>query len=259
MLIGCKLNKKIDLELPPYDAKTVVECYLEPGKPYQMLLTKSVSYFDSLNPIVKNIFITITHNGKIDTLRYHASPILDTTSLKLFFHYSPTIVQADYDNPYSLFIKDSTGRIYTSTATLKKPLKIDTIMYSYSTKATHNVSLKVRFKDDPIQTNFYRLIVTINGLIYQSLNTDDLITDLNLTTPTIERNIIDRFSKNDTLIVTLAEISKDFYDFSKSISAAEKANGNPFVQPASIKSNITGEAIGIFTGFSYIRDTIIIK
>ena len=260
ILLSCKLNKEIDLNLPAYQEKTVVECYLEPGKPYEMLLTKSISYFDSLNPIQKNIFITITHNGKTDTLSYHKIPEIDTSSFKIYFHSSTTLVTDDYLNPYSLFIKDDLGNAITSTTTIIKPIKIDTIKYTFNkNKIAKNVSLFVNFTDDTLKDNYYRLLVTKNGLNYNPKNTDDLYSDVNLKTSGMVANILDRFDLNDTLIVTLAHISKDFYDFSKSIKAAERANGNPFVQPAAIKSNVTGNAIGIFAGFTYTRDTIIIK
>lgn len=258
-MFSCKLNKEIDLDLPPYEEKTVVECYLEPGKPYEMLLTKSISYFDSLNPIHNNIFVAITHNGKTDTLKYSKIPKIDTSSFKIFFHTAPTIVDTDYQNPYSLFIIDDKGNTITGQSKLLKPVKIDTITYSYSSKLEKNVSLFIKFKDDSLVSNYYRILVTKNGLTYHPKNTDDLYSDINLKSSSMVTNIINRFDKNDTLIVTLAHIDKEFYDFSKSVKAAERANGNPFVQPAAIKSNVTGNAIGIFTGFTYSRDTIIIK
>lgn len=259
ILLSCKLNKEIDLDLPTYEDKTVVECYLEPGKPYEMLLTKSISYFDSLNPIHKNIFIAITHNGKTDTLEYSKIPKIDTSSFKIHFHTASTKVESDFQNPYSLLIIDDKGNTITGQSTLLKPIKIDTITYSYSNKLKGNVSLFVKFKDDSLTSNYYRVLVTKNGLNYHAKNTDDLFTDINLKSSTMVTYIKDRFDKNDTLVVTLAHIDKEFYDFSRSIKAAERANGNPFVQPAAIKSNVTGNAIGIFTGFTYTRDTIIIK
>ena len=259
LILSCKLNKEIDLDLPPYQPKTVVECYLESGKPYGMLITKSISYFDSLNPIQKNIFISIVHNGKTDTLEYHKIPRIDTLGFKIYFHTSPTIVDNDYLNPYSLYIKDEDGTIITGNTTLMKPVNIDTISYTYSKKLKENVSIAVKFNNDSLIENYYRLLIIKHGVQIHKKNTDDLFTDQNLKTSKMVANIFNRFDKNDTIVITLAHISKEFYEFTKSVKAAERANGNPFVQPAAIKSNITGNAIGIFTGFNYVRDTIIIK
>jgi hypothetical protein len=44
---SCDLEKEIELELPEYERQTVVECYLEPGLPFTLLLTKSDGFFSS--------------------------------------------------------------------------------------------------------------------------------------------------------------------------------------------------------------------
>jgi len=44
----------------------------------------------------------------------------------------------------------------------------------------------------------------------------------------------------------------------ETIDDAQDSNGNPFAQPGAIVDNIDG-GIGIFTFFSYDRDTLIIE
>ena len=46
---ACNLEKEVEIVLPAYERQYVVECYLEPGKPFNLLLTKSSSYFDSIS------------------------------------------------------------------------------------------------------------------------------------------------------------------------------------------------------------------
>ncbi|MEY3417977.1 MAG: hypothetical protein RL711_1934 [Bacteroidota bacterium] len=256
-LLSCRLNKEIDLELPPYEEKTMVECYLEPGKPYRIFLTKSISYFDSLYPVVQNAVITIRYHNQIDTLQFN--PSYDTTGAKLYLYQSNHIVPHSYDTLYHLNIEEENGNVITAQTSLLKPVAIDTITTSFSDAAKGNVSIHVRFKDNPLTTDYYRLIVTVNNLIGDGKNSDDLWSDVNLQTSNMVMDVTDRFDKNDTLIVTLAHVSKEFYDFSSSVKQAEKANGNPFVQPSAIKSNVSGNAIGIFAGYTYSRDTIIVK
>ncbi|MBK7409342.1 MAG: DUF4249 family protein [Saprospirales bacterium] len=43
---ACNLEKEIELNLPLYDSQLVVECYLEPGKPFNLLLSRSAGFFD---------------------------------------------------------------------------------------------------------------------------------------------------------------------------------------------------------------------
>src|SRR6218665_732323 len=49
ILTSCSLSKEVDIDLPVYGSQPVVECYLIPGERYQLLLTKSNSFFDPLS------------------------------------------------------------------------------------------------------------------------------------------------------------------------------------------------------------------
>jgi hypothetical protein len=206
---------------------------------------------------VQNAVITISYHDKIDTLKFN--PSYDSTIAKLYLYQANRITPFHYDTLYHLRIEEENGNVITAQTSLLKPVKIDTITTSYSSAEKGNVSIHVRFQDNPATTDYYRLIVTRNSLFGDGKNADDLWSDVNLQTANMVMDVTDRFDRNDTLIVTLAHVSKEFYDFSTSVKQAEKANGNPFVQPSAIKSNVSGNAIGIFAGYTYSRDTIIVK
>ena len=67
-LASCNLTNDVNIELPAYDQQPVVECYLEPGKPFRLLLTKSYAYFDPLGldssflekTLLSNALVTIS-------------------------------------------------------------------------------------------------------------------------------------------------------------------------------------------------------
>ena len=42
MLAGCNLEKEVDIKLPETQERIVVECYLEPGAPINLLLTRTL-------------------------------------------------------------------------------------------------------------------------------------------------------------------------------------------------------------------------
>jgi hypothetical protein len=65
-----KLENTIDIELDDSGHNLVVECYIEAGQPYQLMLTETKSYFDITNicPFVRNALVVITQNGVKDTL-----------------------------------------------------------------------------------------------------------------------------------------------------------------------------------------------
>jgi len=60
---SCNLEKEIELELPEYERQTVVECYLEPGLPYTLLLTKSDGFFSSFGDLDENFLSNLLEEG----------------------------------------------------------------------------------------------------------------------------------------------------------------------------------------------------
>ena len=71
-MFSCDLEKEVEIDLPDYEGRLVVECYLEPGEPMTLLLTKSSPYFEAFpeNPeefiggiIEEGETVEIKHNG----------------------------------------------------------------------------------------------------------------------------------------------------------------------------------------------------
>ena len=60
----------VQIEMPPIQKELVIECYLEAGKPYRLMLTETKDYFENLNdcPFVRGATVVISHNGLRDTL-----------------------------------------------------------------------------------------------------------------------------------------------------------------------------------------------
>jgi hypothetical protein len=244
---ACNQTKNIDVVLPAINSQPVVECYIEPGQPYRLSLTESVSYFSSPTiPVIPHALVLITHQGITDTLHYHTVP--DTAQGKTYYYVGDTTKKApyDYNTPYTLYIKDSLGRVLTATTTILPPIPIDTVEFQFNN--TGRAITILYFRDNPITTDYYRFMVVVNPGIFQEKG-DIVFSDQYFQTPsqviesqiTVERGMI---------YVYLMHLTADYYNFLMSANNAINANGNPFVQPASIQSNING-GIGIFTGLSY--------
>jgi hypothetical protein len=255
LLSSCNLEKDIEIDLPPYSPQPVVECYIEPGKPYRLALFETVDYFNiPNNPIIPDALVIISYNGTNDTLKYQIIP--DTLEGKLYNYVGDTTkkVPYDYSSPFSLYIKDNKGRILTSTTYIPQPVFIDSIWFVFNDegRATSNI----RFQDvNPSIEDFYRFVVVVNpfnftekGDIYFS---DRLITSSTIqvtSRSTVEPGIIDMY---------LLHLTTEHYNYIKSADDADNANGNPFAQPSVIKSNING-GIGIFTGLNTDRRKVLV-
>ena len=71
LVLSCRdMETVVQIELPPVEKQLVVECYLEPGKPYRLLLTETKDFFEDIDacPFVRKAMVVISHGNVKDTL-----------------------------------------------------------------------------------------------------------------------------------------------------------------------------------------------
>lgn len=259
---NCDLEKDVELELPVYENQLVVECYLEIGKPFNAVISESVSFFASNDlPLVQGATVTITHRGNVYELK--EGIYADTsTAMPRFFNYgSDDICPAHYNEDFTIAINDNQGRIATATAQILEPIPIDTLEVVWKPDSPTKVGLVfTRFFDPPETKNFYRRTFQKGAILGMGDNEQDFTTTDNFADDNnqIVFGTDFNFYKNDTVISTIYNIDRAYYDFQESVQNAVSSNGNPFGQPGIIKSNIEG-GIGIFTGLSFDRKVMIIE
>lgn len=253
---SCNLEKEIELDLPPFEPELVVECYLEPGKPYRANLFETTSYYgptqDLFNSIITNATFIITHQGVADTLRPGIYIDLDN----IYVYGSPTIVPADYTNDFFLEVIDSAGNRITATTKIMPAVEIDSIQtQSLGIENDSSLIVLTFSQDDPTETNYYRRMqYRTDAERTDSLKIDFVVDDEVTSNGQLVLGGPPFFVKGDTMIVQFMEITEAFYDYIDSRERLESANGNPFGQPGAIKTNING-GIGIFTGFTQTQKT----
>lgn len=254
-LLGCNMEKEIDVVLPPHEPQLVVECYLEQGYPFEATVLETSSYFDAPTPpVVPGAEVYITFRNQRVKLVY--SPGYNGRTNRYYTHLA---VQHKMDGKpgeiYGLEVTDGKGRKVTGFTTILPKVPIQKIEWRFNEK--DKALLLTSFQDDAATPNFYRYLTHRDSLEKESprdlLSNDDL-TNGKLTTYGSSY----RYEDGDTLIVSLFHIEKQYYDFLQSVDNAQNSNGNPFAQPANIKSSVQG-GFGIFTNLAFDRDTVIIK
>ncbi|GAB3539664.1 hypothetical protein GCM10027443_36550 [Pontibacter brevis] len=251
---GCDMDKDINIELPAHTPQLVVECYLEPGKPYRIAVQESASYFDAPTPpLVPDAKVLITHNGRRIELTY--KPKLDNLTGFLYTHSSHEIMNGKPGDIYGLEVTDGKGRRVTGFTTVLPSVPIDTVEWRFNDEG--KAILLTSLKDDPNTDNYYRYMTHRDSVTHDSdrefVSTDKLNNGKRIT---FGSNF--RYERGDTLIVTLFHIEKQYYDFLASADNAKDANGNPFAQPSRIRSSVQG-GIGIFTNLAYRRKMVVLE
>lgn len=270
LFAACRpFENTVEIDLPPYENQLVVECYLEPGKPYRLLLSESVGYFESFDqfPFVSGAICVIEHNGVRDTLAEAPPfpgggpisfiPFLNEEGTKFYNYASTTLCPTDYDNDFRLFITDTLGRILTATTRMLRPVLLDTLEANFGAQDSSEVGVLMKFQDNGNEVNFYRPVMqqnTLDSLPFLDFSADDARF---LNGEYVIFGTAPDFERGDTIIGTLYHIDRAYHDFLETIGDAIGSNGNPFAQPGRILSNVDG-GIGIFTFLSYSRDTLYI-
>ncbi|OJJ21785.1 hypothetical protein BKI52_14890 [marine bacterium AO1-C] len=257
-LAACNnLQKDITIDLPDYEGEIVVECYLEHGKPYRLILTESVDYFGAVDlPPIPQAKVVITHNGTSEELTFQ--PGFDSTTQKFFNYVGTTIVDSADKNEYLLRIEDeASNRLITGVTKFLTAPVLDTIEATFRDTDT-SAFLLTKFQDvDPNDPNFYRIIINKDSL------TGPTTTEFSFEGRFKTGNQITigtgyDFKDEDTVFVSVFHIDRPYYDFLETVEDARQGNGNPFAQPTVVKSTVEG-GLGVFTTLSFVRQMYVVR
>jgi hypothetical protein len=263
---ACNLTRDVEIELPEYEQQPVVECYLEPGKPFRLLLSRSYSFFDPLGldssfldkTLLQGATVAISYNGQRVVLDNQFS--FEPEPLKLFNYTASEIVPATPDVEYTLEITLPDGTTITGSTVMLPKVPIDSVVVEYSPANDTLARTLMYITDDQTKSNSYRRM-----LHYSNLDSfpqqDFLANDRFSTTATIAFGMGYDVSPGDTVFNTIYHITPQYYDYLESVQLAILSGFNPFAQPSPIKSNVTGTAnpLGIFTCLVYERNRTIIE
>lgn len=258
-ITACNLEKEIEVDLPDYTEELVVECYLEPGQPYRMTLTQSLAYFSNefLPVPVPGVVVKIKHQGAEVLLNEEIA--IDTNFNKIYNYIADEMVPANYNEDFDLEITLPNGDLISSTTQILAPVSIDSLVLKYNIEEDTMALMLTYFEDDANQTNYYRRMLHLGESIRDGqLEQDFIADDAVFNGETVVFGTGFNYVEGDTLIASVFHVDESYERFFESAENAAQSNGNPFGSPASIQSNIEG-GTGIFTGLSYVRDTLIVS
>ncbi len=264
-LVSCDLEQEVEIDLPEYEGRLFLECYLEPGQPMNLALTRTSPYFepfptntlDYIDGILEEgATITIAHNGEEHELENNL--LFNPLTQKIYNYTSDFIVPFDYENDFVLNVTTKDGETITGSTKITAPMLIDSVVTQFAENDTL-ARILVYMTDDVTEDNFFRRVLhegSLDSIPAFSFSLDDRASEGTLIFGTFYD-----YADGDTVINTIYSIEEDYYEFLQSMDFAIQSNGNPFAQPSPIISNIEGtaNAIGIFTGFTFDRRYTIIE
>lgn len=252
--LGCR--KSIELNLPKYEPKLVLEFYLQDGQPLACLLQESVNYTDTTKvKLISNALIVLSYNGVNDTL--FNVPYIDQKLGKIYNYYNPKILNLTPNVEYQVYVNDGKGKEMRGKTRVKEVVPIKNLTYSYDDANKARAILV--FDDNQNAVNYYLMAAFRNTpFLGSGLVNDRTVSDVLFNGNQFSFESSYSYQLGDTITARLYHLTEEHWNFSESASNAQSANGNPFGQPANILSNVTG-GLGVFTTLNYDEKVVIIQ
>ena len=276
-------EKDIDIELDEREVSLVVDASIENGRPPVVILSRSLGYFNRIDPQVlaqsfvrdavvhvsdpqsrarlKEDSITVAGGNRV---RFYT---VDAGSLPFFIGRT--------DTKYLLEI-EAEGKKYTASTTIP-PFKrtIDSLWWEplrgpLEPGDSAKALLMLRGTDKPGLGSYIRYFTSVGrGPFLPGFNSvfDDQVIDGTTYTVTVDKGI-DRnagfepddtfFKRGDTVTLKLCDIDKATYDFWRTLEFSYQSVGNPFSNPVKVLGNVSGGALGSFSGYAAQFRTLVI-
>ena len=288
---GCQTE--IDVELPDYTSKLVIEGTIENGQPAMVVLSKSIPFFSeiSIETIMQDVLVrdaevwVTADDGEREQLMfqfYGESPYY-------MAFVSPTL-RGREQMGYTLTViyHDTT---YTAHTTIPHTFDLDSLWidtaYTMGELNSQRGNVRCMLTDNPAEDNYYSFSVKVRNKLFtdrlwiytlplafddqtfngQTFNFEILRAGVSsFLMPTMDNDTIRRayFSLNythgDTIYVRHSLIDHDTYRFLITGGTDAIFGSNPFTNPAPVSSNIIGEnVLGNWSGFASKVDTLIFE
>ena len=165
LLSACQTE--IDVKVPDYYNKIVVEGYIENGEYPIVSLYRSVPYFSemSLDYLLKSVIISdarvyvTSSKGETQELFMAADP-----QAPLFFAYKGRGFKGEFNTSYTLRI-ELDGKTYTSETSILNSFDLDSVYFAPTfgkTEIDSVANLRIKMKDNGQADNYYQFKVKIH-------------------------------------------------------------------------------------------------
>lgn len=273
----------IDVDLPDYSSKLVIDGTIENGEPAIVFLSKSIPYFSEIDfgslseCIIANddaeVFVT-SSDGESEKLKFEWCP--DAPFMMAYVSHN---LKGKENTSYTLTVKYN-GQTYTATTSIPHTFSIDSAWFDSPMEYINTDTMRtvrILMTDNPSEVNYYSFKIkvacpkfqdrlwsstlpiafddkTFNGCTFNyELERYGVSTFLLATLPEEDRNEQSRltFRPGDTVYIKNSLMDYNTYRFMMTGGNEAILGSNPFTNPAPVYSNIEGEnVLGAWCGFA---------
>lgn len=282
-------QKEIEVDIPDYDRKIVIEGRIENGSPAMVIVSRSVNYFAPLNletlmndVFIKDAVVTVSCDGVSEQLRL--MPWLDSP---IYFAYvgdttSASCIKGEPGKRYDLRVEIG-DKVYTSSTTIVEPFHLDSVWLAFANEQDTMPTTRIQLTDRPETHDYYMFQLKVHGKrLHDRLWVTSFpvaFDDATFNGQTVNYEILranpsslfestmtdeekDEFyrvtyRKGDTIYMKTSILDYEGFLYWSAMTYEISVGQNPFMSPAPVPCNIEGEnVIGNWCGFASTIDTI---
>jgi hypothetical protein len=283
MLLGLvalySCEKNIDFNLKESEPVLTVDAQIENGRAPMVILTKSFSYYQKIDPallsgsFVRNASVTISNGTGTQQLKEY--------SFQLAPGFPAYYYSSDSSNPSAVFAGElnktytlkivAEGKEYTTSTEIPASVNYPDSVFFKRAPLNPDTTKRVMFiraTDPPGRGNYVRYFTKKNnGPFLPGENVfDDQVIDgttyqiqlpqgVNRNDPAGEDSSF--YKKGDVVTLKFCAINKAAYTFWTTWEFAFQSIGNPFAQPNKVIGNVSNGALGSFIGYAAGYRTVV--
>lgn len=285
---GCQ--KEIELNLPEYQSKLVVEGTIENGFPAMVMLSRSIPYFSevNLNTLMNEVLVNGTQARVFITSETGESEELTWTLTPEAPYYVAFVgknVIGKEQTHYTLTVEYD-GQTYTAETYVPKTFDLDSIGFNHDMEmfADTMASIRVLFSDPADEVNYYAFFCKVKCPKMQDrfwvCNLPVAFDDRPINGQTVNYEVArygystlmlgmmseeDRkafarmtFRPGDTVVVKHSQVDHHTYEYLISAGSEAAFGSSPFTNPLPSESNFNSEnVIGHWSGYASRFDTLV--
>jgi hypothetical protein len=254
LLMFTSCEEVIEIELNNENPVIAAEGYIELDSVAKLSLTYSSDYFtNSSGSYIENSVVVITDDlGNVDTLQYLGEG-----------NYQGENIIGSVNRTYRITFTES-DNLYEASTTLFPPSEIIEVAYEEfsSGKPGHDeisYSLNMKFTDNISSINYYLIDVYINGNLKR--DSYSLVESSNYSNNGELDYLLMRTSikKDDNLNIRVYSIDEASYTFYSQMNDALGGGMMNSSTPYNPDSNFGPDVVGLFSGRSYVEDSVVVE
>lgn len=284
-MLFSQCQKEIEVNLPDYERKIVIEGSIENGQPAMVIVSRSVPYFSSidLETLMKDVFITdaevivTSSTGETEQLVFSLNP-----ESPIYMAFTGRTLLGEPGKSYTLTVRYD-GKEYKSTSTMEEPVRLDSAWLSFRDENDTMPTSRIQLTDRAASHDYYMFRIKVHGKkLHDRLWVTSMpvaFDDATFNGQTVNYEILRAnpsslfmaemsdeeqaeyyritYRHGDTVYLKTSMIDYNAFQYWSAMTYELAVGQNPFMSPAPVPCNLSGEnVIGNWTAFASTVDTM---